>query len=74
MKTIRLELFLLFFLISVFSVSSCKDRKKQSEIAKIVTEWTGKRVLFSENVLCYVSGKNMFSELCNEYFFKNLKL
>ena len=74
MKTIRLELFLLFFLISVFSVSSCKDRKKQSEIAKIVTEWTGKEIQFSENTPCYVSGKDTLSELCSEQFQKEFKI
>ena len=42
----KYRLLMLIFLVAIYS---CKDNDKQKEIAKIVTEWTGKEILFPEN-------------------------
>lgn len=63
-----------FIFIVVCFVCSCKDNKKRKEIEKIVTEWTGKEVLFPENVPCYLSGNDTLSEICNEHFQKEFKI
>ena len=61
----------------IFSVCSCEYKKKKGEIAeitKIVAEWTGKEILFPEDVPCYVSGKDTLSMFCNEHFQKEFKI
>ena len=74
MKTIVNKSLILFTLIAVFCFYSCKDRKRQQEITKLVSEWTGKEILFSENVPCYVAGKDTLSGICNELFQKEYKV
>lgn len=70
----RYKILIQSFIIIACLAYSCKDNKKRNEIAKIVTEWTGKEILFSENIPCYVSGKDTLSELCNAYFEKDFKI
>jgi len=67
---------LLFLLIVVCSVCSCKDNKnkKQGEIVKIVSEWAGKEILFPESLTCYVYGKEKLPGFCIEYFQKEFKI
>ena len=65
---------ILVLLIVVCSVCSCKDNKKQKEIVKMVSEWTGKEILFPENLPCYVSGKETLQGFCDEYFDKEFKI
>ena len=72
MKTIKYKLLLLFLLTII--LYCCKDNSRQKEIAKIVSEWTGKEIVFPENTPCYVSGKETLSELCNENFQKEFKI
>lgn len=45
---------ILFVLISVFFVSSCKDKKRRGEIEKIVSEWIGIEILFPEKIRCQI--------------------
>ena len=68
------KLFYLSLFILASFACSCKNNSRQKEIAKIVTEWTGKEILFPENIPCYVSGKDTLSELCNQYFQKEFKI
>jgi hypothetical protein len=70
-KAERLTLFFLFF---SFFVCSCKDNRKREDAEKIVTEWTGKTIIFPKNVPCYVLGKDTLPELCNECFRKEYKI
>ena len=65
---------LLFFLLILFIICSCKDNKRLEDAAKIVSEWAEKEILFPENVSCYVSGKDTLSELCSEWFQKEYKI
>ena len=74
MKPIRFYKHFFLFLFIGFFVCSCKDNSRQKEIAKIVSEWTGKEILFPENTLCYVSGKDTLSEICKEHFQKEFKI
>ena len=74
MNKIKPKIYLLFILIVVFSVYSCKERKQRIEITKIVNEWTGKEILFPENIPCYVTGKDTLAELCNEWYRKEFKI
>ena len=62
--------------IFVFSASfcSCKDNTRREEAAKIVTEWTGKEILFPDNISCYVSGRETLPEICDEWFQKDFKI
>jgi len=60
-------------MIVIFFVS-CKDNKKRDEVAKIVGEWMGKKILFPEGVPCYVAGKETFPELCDELLRKEFKI
>ena len=62
------------FVITIFSVYSCKDYKKRKEIEKIVNEWTGKKILFPENIQCYVAGNDTLTELCKELLYKEFKI
>ena len=55
------------------SVSSCKkNNARREEVAKIVKEWTGREIKFPENVSCYVSGKETFTNVCNDYLYMEL--
>ena len=68
------SLLLLFFLIVVCFIYSCKGNKKRREVEKIVSEWIGKEILFPEYVPCYVAGKETLPEICNEWFQKEFKI
>ena len=68
------KLLILFSLVFAFSIFSCKENKRRSEIEKIVAEWTGKEILFPEGVSCYVAGKDALPEYCNEWFQKEYKI
>jgi hypothetical protein len=72
--TVKNKSLILFLLITVFFVYSCKENKKRKEVAKIVTEWTGKEILFPQDVPCYAAGKDTLSEICNEWFNKDFKI
>jgi len=65
---------LLFFAIAVLSVCSCKDYKKQKEVAKIVNEWIGKEILFSEDIPLFVYNKDSQPKISDEYFQKDFKI
>jgi hypothetical protein len=64
----------MLLLVTVLSVYSCKDKKRRNEVAKMVREWTGREILFPENVPCYVAGKEMQLEFCSEWFEKEYKI
>ena len=75
MKSLKCSLLIGIALLIVGSFfSSCKDNSRQKKIVKIVSEWTGKGILFPENTPCYVSGKETLTEICNEYFQKEFKV
>jgi hypothetical protein len=74
MNIVQYKLLILFSLVVFFSIYSCKENKRKSEIEKIVVEWVGKEILFPENISCYVSGKETFSEICDEWFQKDFKI
>ena len=42
---------LLFFVIAVFSVCSCKNNKKRKDATQIVNEWIGKEILIPDNIV-----------------------
>lgn len=65
---------LLFLFVIVCPLCSCKDSKRRNDALRIVGEWTGKEILFPENLPCYVAGKDTLPELCNEYFNKEFKI
>ena len=68
------KLLLLLFLFAIIFLFSCKDHRTRKEIEKILKEWIGKEILFPENILCYVAGKDTLPELCNELFQKEYKI
>ena len=70
----KLKPLLLLFLFAVLCIFSCKENRTRKEVAKILSEWTGKEILFPENTPCYVAGKNAPPELCNEWFQKEYKI
>ena len=70
----KLKSLLLFILVVACTVFSCKENRKRKEVAKIVSEWIGKEILFPENVSCYVTGKDTLPEICNEWFQKEFKI
>jgi hypothetical protein len=74
MNVVKRKLLILFSLAAVFSMCSCKEHKRKSEIEKIVAEWIGKEILFPENISCYVSGRETFPEICDEWFQKDFKI
>ena len=47
---------ILLFIVVIFSFCSCQNSRKRSEIEKVLSEWTGKEILFHEGVPCYVAG------------------
>lgn len=53
---------------------SCKDNRKKEDVAKVVSEWTGKEIRLPENVPCYVFGNDTFPELCSGGFKKEFKI
>ena len=57
----------------IFFLPSCKDKRKE-DIAKIVKEWTGKEILFPENIPCFVLGKETLPDCCDEIFHKEYKI
>jgi len=72
-KTFKQGILWLILLTLLFAYS-CKDNRNRGEIAKIVTEWIGKEIRFAENIPCYMSGKETFSEICDEWFQKDYKI
>ena len=70
----KLNPLLLFLFLAVFSVFSCKDSRNRKEVAKILSEWTGKEFLFHKNVPCYVAGKDTLPEICSELFENEFKI
>ena len=61
-----------FLLIVTLFISSCKDIRKKEDLSKVIIEWTGKGIVFPENIPCYTSGKETHSNQCykqllNEY-------
>ena len=65
---------ILFFIIAISFVYSCKDYKKRKEIEKIVNEWTGKEILFPENISCYIAGQDTLPQICNTLFQREFKI
>ena len=53
---------------------ACKKNERREAVAMIVNEWTGKEIRFPDNLPCYVSGLETFSEVCDEYFHKEFKI
>jgi hypothetical protein len=64
---------ILFYLVAVFSMCSCKENKRKSEIEETVVKWIGKEILFPENISCYVSGRETLPEICDEWFQKDFQ-
>ncbi|MDR0604718.1 MAG: DUF1573 domain-containing protein [Bacteroidales bacterium] len=65
-KTVFLMMFLAFF--------ACKEDRKRTEVAQIVTEWIGKTVQFPESIQCNILGKDTVSGLCSGTFQKEYKI
>ena len=65
---------ILLFIVVIFSLCSYQNSKKRSEIEKVLSEWTGKEILFPEDVPCYVAGKDTLPELCAEGYRKDFKI
>ena len=65
---------LLFFLLVLFFVCSCKDKRRKDGIRKTVAEWIGREIRFPEDTPCYLSGKDTLPELCSEEFRKDFKI
>ena len=66
----------IFALASVVAIclSSCGKNKERANISKIVAEWSGKEIRFPDNVPCYILGKEMLPEFCDEIFHKEFKI
>ena len=64
----------LFVWVVVFSLSSCKGNKSKEDVTKVLLEWIGKEIRFPENVPCFVLGKEVPPELCDEFFLKKFKI
>ena len=54
--------------------SACKENERREAVAMIVNEWTGKEIRLPENMPCYVSGLETFSEVCDDYLHKEFKI
>lgn len=51
MMNIKHKLLLLLFAVTISSVCSCEAGKKRKEIEKTINEWTGKEIMFPENII-----------------------
>jgi hypothetical protein len=72
MKRISLYAFLLL----LTGFVSCKEDKKRSEAEKIIAEWIGKTIQFSEDIQCNILGKDTTTSLCSDLLlreYKNMK-
>ena len=72
MKQIQLQMFVMIIFFSF--LSSCKKNSKKEDIAKVVKEWTGKKIKFPDNVSCFVLGKDSLFELCEDCIHKEYKI
>ena len=48
----------LFLLIVVFSICSCKEKKRRQSIQQVVTEWAGKEIVFPTGIPCQSLGND----------------
>ena len=71
---IKYKYSIIFFLLAVLTVFSCKKNRKIDEITEIVKEWTGKEISFPDNVSCYVLGTDTLPYLCDEIFHRDYKI
>jgi len=65
---------LLLFLSVIFSINSCKDSGRKTDISKVLTEWIGKEIQFPDNVPCFVSGHDTIEHLCCDNLQKEYKI
>jgi hypothetical protein len=47
---------------------SCKKDERKTEAQKIVSEWTGKEILFPKEFQCNLSGNDTISNICTDLF------
>ena len=66
----------IYFITAIFVIchSSCEKNKRKEDAVKVVQEWIGKEIRFPENVPCFVSGVETFSDACTDFFHKEFKI
>ena len=58
----------------VVCLSACQGNKRRENAVTIVKEWTGKEIKFPENMPCFVSGIETFTDVCDDYLYKEFKI
>ena len=64
----------LFVWIVFFSLMSCNNYKSRENTSRATVDWEDKKILFPEDIPCYVSDNDTLSELCGEIFRKDFKI
>jgi hypothetical protein len=64
-------LLLIFVILGFFS---CKNSKRKAEAEKIVKEWIGKEIQFSEDAQCCILGTDATPDLCAGLFDREYKI